>query len=123
MSEQTGTPDIESLIENGKNKKTAFCVQCPSKILNSGIGQYNQIKFPLPYIRKRSEKSDDSEEEELSDYWVINDMYQFENIGYSNTVNGKKYLTCADCEIGPLGWFDQETKVSYLAVSRVKYSD
>lgn len=123
MSEDKETPDLESLIENGKNKKSAYCAHCPSKILSAGIGQYEQIKFPLPYIRKRAEKEDGSEEEELSDYWVINDMYQFENIGYSNTVNGKKYLTCADCELGPLGWFDQETKVSYLAVYRVKYCD
>lgn len=47
MSEETVTPDVESLIENGKNKKTAFCVQCPSKILNSGIGQYEQIKVGI----------------------------------------------------------------------------
>ncbi|KHJ78609.1 LSM domain protein [Oesophagostomum dentatum] len=26
-------------------------------------------------------------------------MYDFENVGFTNSVDGMKYLTCADCEI------------------------
>lgn len=48
-------------------------------------------------------------------------MYTFENIGFSHTVENKKYLSCADCEVGPLGYHDLDTKDIYLAMSRVDY--
>ena len=38
--------------------------------------------------------------------WMVKDMMEFENIGFSRDKDGIKYLICADCEIGPLGWFD-----------------
>lgn len=50
-------------------------------------------------------------------------MYSFENIGFSNTIDDYKYLTCADCEMGPIGWFDNKTKTSYVAIWRVKYAE
>jgi hypothetical protein len=48
-------------------------------------------------------------------------MYEFDNLGFSNTVGSVKYLTCADCEIGPIGWHSLDTKKSYVAVGRVKH--
>lgn len=67
-------------------------------------------------------KPDDSlEKEMLSQYWTVKDKFTFENIGFSNTVSGLKYLICADCEIGPIGWFDPISQLCYVSVSRVKY--
>lgn len=48
-------------------------------------------------------------------------MYEFDNLGFSHTVGNLKYLTCADCEIGPIGWHSLETKKTYVALSRVKH--
>lgn len=48
-------------------------------------------------------------------------MYTFENIGVSHTVGNVKYLACADCERGPVGWHDLSTKKSYIALCRVKH--
>lgn len=48
-------------------------------------------------------------------------MYTFENIGFSNTVGNIKYLACADCELGPIGYYDTDTKVSYVALARVTH--
>jgi hypothetical protein len=48
-------------------------------------------------------------------------MFDFDNLGFSKTVKDVKYLICADCEIGPIGWHSLETKKSYVAVSRVKH--
>lgn len=60
----------------------------------------------------------------LTDYWMVPDMFMFDNIGFSKTVElGLKYLICADCEIGPIGWYDDKTKLSYLALSRVKHAE
>ena len=31
-------------------------------------------------------------------------MFDFDNVGFSKTVDDCKFLTCADCEIGPIGY-------------------
>ena len=32
-------------------------------------------------------------------------MFDFDNVGFSRTVeDGVKYLVCADCEMGPIGY-------------------
>ena len=31
-------------------------------------------------------------------------MFDFDNVGFSKTVGDCKFLTCADCEIGPIGY-------------------
>ncbi|XP_054258736.1 guanine nucleotide exchange factor MSS4 [Macrosteles quadrilineatus] len=117
-----GNIPVEELIEEGKNKRAVFCVRCPSKILCVGVGQYKEIEYSLPNIvSKKVLQEGETDEEVLKEYWQIDNMYNFENIGYTNTVDGKKFLICADCELGPLGWQDLETKSSYLAVRRVKY--
>lgn len=66
-------------------------------------------------------KDNDSipETENVSSFWTVKDMYTFYNIGFSNTVGNTKYLTCADCEAGPIGYHDIPSKMSYVALSRV----
>jgi hypothetical protein len=50
-------------------------------------------------------------------------MFQFENVGFSKTVGNYKYLVCADCEIGPIGWHCIDSKESYVADQRVKHME
>lgn len=57
----------------------------------------------------------------IKEFYHVKDMFIFENIGFSHQVDNCKYLTCADCEAGPLGWFDITTKESYLALSRIMH--
>ena len=55
-------------------------------------------------------------------FWLVGDMFTFENVGFSKTVNTTKYLVCADCEIGPIGFLDiQEKNKHYVALGRVKH--
>ena len=63
--------------------------------------------------------------EMLSQFWLVKDMYHFENVGFSKTVGSSlKYLLCADCEVGPIGWHDLKNgQEFYVAASRVKYSN
>lgn len=46
-------------------------------------------------------------------------MFTFQNVGFTHTFDGNKYLACADCEAGPIGFHDVENKASYVALSRV----
>lgn len=57
----------------------------------------------------------------VNKYWCVDNMYAFENVGFSKTVDGVKYLICADCEIGPIGWHDLNTKLSYVSLCKTSY--
>lgn len=74
-------------------------------------------------MRLKSEReSDNSESENVEDFWMVDNMFAFENVGFSNTVGTTKYLTCADCEIGPIGWHDVNNKTEFfIAMSRVRH--
>ncbi|PAV84154.1 hypothetical protein WR25_11359 [Diploscapter pachys] len=62
-------------------------------------------------------------EESVSGFWSIVDMYTFENVGFTHAVDGIKYLTCADCEFGPIGYVDSSTKLCLLAPVRLKVKE
>lgn len=59
----------------------------------------------------------------LSKFWLVEDMFHFENVGFSKTVDQTvKYLICADCERGPIGWHDISNRQEYfVSAERVKY--
>ena len=72
-------------------------------------------------MKKKSETSAPGDGEDLMDFWLVDDMFTFENVGFSNTVENIKYLICADCEIGPIGFHDtRNPKAFYVSHSRVK---
>ena len=75
----------------------------------------------LPFMHKKSEKQAPEDGETLSDCWVVNSMFTFENVGFSNTVDTTKFLICADCEIGPVGWHDvNDNTAFYVSLDRIK---
>ena len=67
----------------------------------------------------------------------LQDMFDFDNMGFTNTVEHIKFLSCGDCEVmfwktsfmvftcngqvGPLGYHNLQTKKSYLALARWFY--
>lgn len=130
----------------GKNTAAIVCTFCPSKILNRGTATlanqevgfalftfshifkrlyHNNVndifQFSLPHMRRKEEGEAD-EREAIFEYWLVDDVYTFENILVSKTADNVKYLACADCERGPIGWHDLATKKSYIALSRVKHA-
>ncbi|XP_050078761.1 guanine nucleotide exchange factor MSS4 homolog [Anopheles maculipalpis] len=125
MSSESPTPaDYSTLIgEDGKNKTNVKCLHCGSLILKPANSDFDSTEFNLPMAKQKRQTAVEKEEgyaaETLKDFWMVKDMYTFENIGFSNTVDNRKYLTCADCEVGPIGYHDLETKKSYIALARV----
>ncbi|EUB63178.1 Guanine nucleotide exchange factor MSS4 [Echinococcus granulosus] len=87
--------------------------------------------FSLPIIAKKSELQQHSgsfPQKTESHFWTVERMTDFENVGFCNTVEGIKYLICADCEIGPLGYHDTHSAAGgqplfHIAVSRVRTRD
>lgn len=80
----------------------------------------------LPSMQKKSslKNRDGSEDgDTLTSHWLVYDMFDFENVGFTNDVGRIKYLICADCEIGPIGWHCLDDKKSYyIAVERVNHA-
>ena len=73
-------------------------------------------------MKKKSEHQKPEDGEAVTDCWVLKDMFDFDNVGFFNTVKTIKYLVCADCEVGPIGWHDTTVKNEFfIAVDRVKY--
>nr|KAG5712949.1 hypothetical protein BaRGS_021743 [Batillaria attramentaria] len=71
---------------------------------------------------KKNKESQPMEGEDLKTFWLVTDMFTFDNVGFSNTVDSIKYLICADCEIGPIGWHNtRDKKAFYIAVERVRH--
>lgn len=101
------------------NPNQLRCLTCPSIILKPGVGTCENTEFQLPHMQKKSVETDETEL--ITKCWVVKDMFQFENVGFSNTIGNFKYLTCADCEMGPIGWHSLETKINYVADQRVKH--
>lgn len=59
----------------------------------------------------------------IEEFWLVIDMLTFENVGFTKTLENKKYLICADCEVGPIGFQDLENpKQLFVAYSRVNYT-
>jgi hypothetical protein len=72
-------------------------------------------------------KKADSEPVPLNKHWCIGDQMDFENIGVTRAISTDyKYLTCADCDRGPVGIFLTQEPAGnqfYVADARVKYLD
>jgi hypothetical protein len=75
----------------------------------------------MPLMHQKSDTSEIAKES-LEDFWTVSDMFTFENIGFSHLADNVKYLVCADCEMGPVGWMNPENKMCYVSLVRVKHS-
>ena len=107
--------------DNTKNIKQLICQYCPSKILPPNMGSYEDEKeFELQIVKKSDDGVIHIAKEKLSQFYRVEDMFDFDNVGFSKTVDEVKYLICADCEAGPIGFHDLSTKKSYVALSRMK---
>ncbi|KNC86997.1 hypothetical protein SARC_00890 [Sphaeroforma arctica JP610] len=91
-----------------KNPRAVRCSICTCKILNANLGVYTDITKDLPETSLKAKEV--STIEAVTGFWEVSDMFDFENVGFSHSVKEDnsedlvKYLTCADCEYGPIGW-------------------
>jgi len=78
----------------------------------------------MPHVTEKYKIGSEPAGDTPTKFWLVDDMFHFENIGFSKTVDSTvKYLICADCEIGPIGWHDIRNQTEfYVAAERVKYA-
>eukprot|EP00128_Syssomonas_multiformis_P014342 Colp12_sorted_trinity150504_noHs@17965 len=119
MAEQTMIA-VETLRDDqGKNAKVVRCKYCSCTILRPGVATHIVKEAALPILGNAEGTC-----EPVSDFWHVKDFFDFENMGFNRTVGDTKYLSCADCERGPIGYhLTSDPKNIYLAVNRVIYCD
>lgn len=109
----------ERLDVEGKNRDFIRCTFCSCLILRPSIAALTEkSEINLPKIERAK-----VEESSCRKFWLVQDIYQFENLSFSRTVDDMKYLACAECDIGPIGYQDQSDKTSYIAFERVSYTE
>ncbi|XP_013194389.2 guanine nucleotide exchange factor MSS4 homolog [Amyelois transitella] len=112
--------DTTKYVEEGKNKLIVKCKFCGSKILEKKTATYISQEKELPLMQQDvNRKEGEIQKEMIKGYFHVENMYTFENIGFTHQVDTYKYLTCADCDAGPVGYFETDSKHSYVALSRV----
>ncbi|GAA5984378.1 hypothetical protein JCM10908_003325 [Rhodotorula pacifica] len=117
---------------NNTNKVNLYCprADCRCLLLRAGAGTWVQgtkHDIQLPELPRPLSAPAPPEQSASSSrgYWSVSSPLAFENIGFSRnaappssssssssssspSASTIKYLTCADCDHGPLGWHDTE---------------
>ncbi|XP_053312999.1 guanine nucleotide exchange factor MSS4 [Spea bombifrons] len=112
------------LSEDGRNARAVVCQRCRCRVLSAGVATLARKEVLLPLMRMKTLVAEASapECEVLVEHWLVHDMFTFENVGFSKDVGSVKYLVCADCEVGPIGWHSLEERNSfYVALERVQH--
>lgn len=123
-----------------RNTQMIVCSFCDDIILRPQTAVLTNKPTLLPQMNVKKDSSNETEANRLSvngsdhfcdsleSFWLVSDMFTFENVGFSNTVNNQtKYLVCANCERGPIGFSPinpltrQLEKEFYVAIDRIKY--
>ncbi|KAJ1354535.1 hypothetical protein KIN20_011511 [Parelaphostrongylus tenuis] len=117
MDQKKSTSNVT---EGSSNKERLVCIVCGSVVLLAGAGQWSNRSEMLPLCRQ--EKNLGTQKEAVTGFWLVKDIYDFENVGLTKSGEVVKYLECADCEYGPIGFLDAHSKLHYVSNVRVSSS-
>ncbi|KAM6311092.1 guanine nucleotide exchange factor MSS4 [Podargus strigoides] len=106
----------------GRNLKAVLCQRCGSRVLLPGAATFARRELLLPAMRKKAAAAAGGGGDVVREHWLVRDMFSFENVGFTRDVGNVKFLVCADCEAGPIGWHCLDDKDSfYVALERVTH--
>ncbi|NWW88701.1 MSS4 factor, partial [Rhynochetos jubatus] len=112
----------ELVCAKGRNLKAVLCQRCGSRVLLPGAATFARRELLLPAMRKKAAAAGSGGGDVVREHWLVRDMFSFENVGFTRDVGNVKFLVCADCEAGPIGWHCLDDKDSfYVALERVAH--
>uniref|UniRef100_A0A8R1DFX6 Uncharacterized protein n=1 Tax=Caenorhabditis japonica TaxID=281687 RepID=A0A8R1DFX6_CAEJA len=101
------------------NESTFVCNVCKTVIMLKNMAtEWINEERELP-LQRQKKGIDSTETEVVQGYFGVKDMFAFENIGFTRSAAGKRFLVCGECEQGPVGFVDSETQMNYVAPSRM----
>jgi hypothetical protein len=101
------------------NAYNLICPRCDCKIMQINVG----VKTINADMALTPIKNTHTENDKPVEYWTVDNVMAFENVGFTREQDNYKFLICADCDLGPLGFHDTKaSKKEYnLACNRVRY--
>ncbi|KAI8339168.1 Mss4-like protein, partial [Chlamydoabsidia padenii] len=122
---------LEAILDKdtNKNKADLLCPKdgCQCVILRKNTAvliERDGSKLSLPETSLPVGSSVDQEnDKDETHFWCLSDMMDFDNVGFSKTIGTIKYLSCADCDIGPIGYHDtaDSPKEYLVSIKRARY--
>ncbi|KAG2233277.1 Mss4-like protein [Thamnidium elegans] len=119
---------LEKLVNDlGKNVADILCPKenCKCVILRKNTAtlvERDGAKLSLPTSTLPENTLLKPDEDNDTHFWHVGNMMDFENVGFSTTVGTTKYLSCADCDLGPIGYHDTtDPKEFVISIKRAKY--
>ncbi|NXB38651.1 MSS4 factor, partial [Eulacestoma nigropectus] len=106
----------------GRNLRAVLCQRCGSRVLLPGAATFARLLLPAMRKKAAAAAAAGGGGDVLREHWLVRDMFSFENVGFTRDVGNVKFLVCADCEAGPIGWHCLDDKDSfYVALERVAH--
>ncbi|CAK5066143.1 unnamed protein product [Meloidogyne enterolobii] len=124
-----GFDENEQVNTDKMNINQILCNRCGSIILQKMAAHYQHGEtskhLPLPFqkTKHKNELPKNLETEEFNKWWIVGNMFTFENVGFTHSFDGCKFLACADCEIGPIGFVCPDSNNCFVSVERVEYKN
>ncbi|KAI9276224.1 Mss4-like protein [Sporodiniella umbellata] len=118
---------LETLVDpvTKKNLADIYCPKqgCSCFILRKNSGTLVERDGKNLLLPEGALNEDVEEQGVETHYWSVDNVMGFENLGFSKTVNAIKYLSCADCDLGPLGYhvINQKPEEYLLSIKRARY--
>ncbi|KAI9486667.1 MAG: Mss4-like protein [Benjaminiella poitrasii] len=118
---------LEQLVDkDGKNIADILCPKenCKCVILRKNAAvlvERDGSKLALPESTLPTNTLIDHDDDDTH-FWHVSNMMDFENVGFSTTIGTTKYLSCADCDLGPIGYHDTTNPKEFvISIKRAKY--
>ena len=102
----------------GANAEDLACPQCGCCLLAAGAAHWATLS-PAASVPTTAPGA---APESVSGAWAVGDMYDFANVGFTVPDEaGVKFVACAECELGPLGFHraGEEPAAYYVIAGRV----
>uniref|UniRef100_A0A7S0LSU6 Mss4-like protein n=1 Tax=Coccolithus braarudii TaxID=221442 RepID=A0A7S0LSU6_9EUKA len=118
--------DYKALLDaDGINAFAMQCRFCGCSVLPKGKVKFVDTQVDLPPLPSKDKKAASIgggvPMESVSGFWHVKDKFDFDNMGVTRPIEGGlRYIICAECDIGPIGWFRDETSM-HVALERVRY--
>jgi hypothetical protein len=104
------------------NNEKLKCKFCNSTVLSEKVGSmiYDR-SLDIPFMVQKKDFTE-AQKENLTKFCVVQKVFDFDNVGVTRSHEGSVYLTCSECEMGPIGLKDPNSEQYLVAIERVSSS-